>query len=215
MFPSEHRLKENELKKKQSEKKPAPLRRSVLSATGHLSATPIEARLTELEFGLEQLAQAYYRWKSLCFRAVSDFTLSGEDVAVLNTIRMGDDPKQLSEIARLLNRTDMANLQYALRKLARADLVENTGSPSRRETRYRVTSVGRAVTDAYARLRAEVLLPLLGMAGASPDDFAALQRTFATLSRQYEDAGHQAIIGRRGLGAHHFDEDDQSPRDTR
>jgi predicted MarR family transcription regulator len=201
------------LKKKQSEKKPAPLRRSVLSATGHLSASPIEARLTELEFGLEQLAQAYYRWKSLCFRAVSDITLSGEDVAVLNTIRMGDDPKQLSEIARLLNRTDMANLQYALRKLARADLVENTGSPSRRETRYRVTATGRAITDAYARLRAELLLPVLGTAG-SAEDFAALQRAFATLSRQYEDAGHQAIIGRRGIGARHFD-DGQNQRDSR
>lgn len=201
------------MKKKQSEKKPAPLRRSVLSAIGHLSATPVEARLTELEFGLEQLAQAYYRWKALCFRAVSDVTLSGEDVAVLNTIRMGDDPKQLSEIARLLNRTDMANLQYALRKLAKAGLVENTGSPSRRETRYRVTAAGRRITDAYAKMRAAILLPVLGGAGTAPSDFAALQRAFGALARHYEDAGHQAIIGRRRIGGTHFDDADESDRD--
>jgi len=203
------------LKRKQTEKKPANLRRSVLSAIGHLSTSPVEAKLTELEFGLEQLAQAYYRWKSLCFRAVSDVTLSGEDVAVLNTIRMGDDPKQLSEIARLLNRTDMANLQYALRKLAKADLVENTGSPSRRETRYRVTAAGRRITDAYARMRAEILVPILGSASGSPSDFVALQRAFGALARHYEDAGHQAIIGRRRIGARHFEDADESDRGRR
>ena len=35
------------MKKKQSEKKPAPIRRSLLSATGHLSGSPVEARLTD------------------------------------------------------------------------------------------------------------------------------------------------------------------------
>ena len=38
------------LKKKQMPTKGAALRRSALSAAGHLSATPGEARLTELEF---------------------------------------------------------------------------------------------------------------------------------------------------------------------
>jgi predicted MarR family transcription regulator len=188
------------LRKRQTAAKPAPLRRSILSAVGHLSATPMEARLTELEFCLEQLAQSYYRWKSLCFRAVSDITLSGEDVAVLNTIRMGDDPKQLSEIAKLLNRTDMPNLQYALRKLTKAGLVENSGSTSRREMRYRVTGAGRRVTDAYACMRAEILMPIAALASMGAADHAALQSALSQLARQYEDAGHQAIIGRRGIG---------------
>jgi predicted MarR family transcription regulator len=202
-----HRPRRIVLKKKQMPTKGAALRRSALSAVGHLSTTPGEARLTELEFGLEQLAQAYYRWKSLCFRAVCDVTLSGEDVAVLNTIRMGDDPKQLSEIAVLLNRTDMANLQYALRKLAKAGLVENTGSPSRRETRYRVTTAGHAITDAYAKMRLKILMPILGNANMSHADFTALERAFSALARHYEDAGHQAIIGRRRGGAQLFEDD--------
>jgi predicted MarR family transcription regulator len=185
------------LKNKQLSTSRAALQRTKLSALCHLSTTPPEARLTELEFSLEHLVQAYYRWKSLCFRAVSDIALSGEDVAVLNTIRMGDDPKQLSEIASLLNRTDMANLQYALRKLTKAGLIENTGSPSRRETRYRVTAAGRAITDAYSRMRVDILMPILNDSNAGNLDSAALVRAFSVLARQYEDAGHYALIGRR------------------
>jgi predicted MarR family transcription regulator len=188
---------ETEVKSKRVSSSRTALRRAKLSATGHLSTTRQEARLTELEFGLEHLLQAYYRWKSLCFRAVCDVALSGEDVAVLNTIRMGDDPKQLSEIAGLLNRTDMANLQYALRKLAKAGLIDNTGSPSRRETRYRVTTAGRDVTDAYSRMRLEILMPLLDKPNAGSMDSAALGRAFSVLARHYEEAGHGALIGRR------------------
>ncbi|MGE0733863.1 MAG: winged helix DNA-binding protein [Alphaproteobacteria bacterium] len=182
--------------KKPMPKKPAALQRSVLSAVGHLSVTPTEARLTGLEFTLEHLVQAYYRWKALCFRTVSDLPLSGEDVAVLNTIRMGDDAKGLSEIGALLNRADIPNLQYALRKLAKAGLIENAGAASRRKTRYRVTAAGRAATDAYARMRAEILMPIVE-GDTAPIDLAALERTLGILARHYEQAGHQAIMGRR------------------
>ncbi|WP_225116617.1 hypothetical protein [Bradyrhizobium sp. BRP22] len=54
----------------------------------HLARTDTERRLTEFEFGLERLAQAYYRWKSACLAAVCDVPLTGDDVAVLNVVRM-------------------------------------------------------------------------------------------------------------------------------
>ena len=78
--------------------------------------------------------------------------LTGDDVAVLNVVRMGDEPKRLSEIGQLLNRVDVPNLQYATRKLVRAGLIETEGSSSRKETRYRVTATGHSVTEAYAGL---------------------------------------------------------------
>ena len=78
--------------------------------------------------------------------------LTGDDVAVLNVVRMGDEPKRLSEIGQLLNRVDVPNLQYATRKLVRAGLIETEGSSSRKETRYRATATGHSVTEAYAAL---------------------------------------------------------------
>jgi predicted MarR family transcription regulator len=127
----------------------------------HLSRTETERRLTDFEFGLERLAQAYYRWKAACLAAVCDVPLTGDDVAVLNVVRMGDEPKRLSEIGQLLNRVDVPNLQYATRKLVRAGLIETEGSSSRKETRYRATATGRSVTEAYAALRAVTLPPML------------------------------------------------------
>ena len=106
--------------------------------------------LSEFEFRLERLAQAYYRWKAACLAAVCDVPLTGDDVAVLNVVRMGDEPKRLSEIGQLLNRVDVPNLQYATRKLVKAGLIETEGSSSRKETRYRATERGHAVTEAYA-----------------------------------------------------------------
>jgi predicted MarR family transcription regulator len=127
----------------------------------HLARTETERRLTDFEFGLERLAQGYYRWKAACLAAVCDAPLTGDDVAVLNVVRMGDEPKRLSEIGQLLNRVDVPNLQYATRKLARAGLIETEGSSSRKETRYRATATGHSVTEAYAALRAATLPPML------------------------------------------------------
>ena len=38
-----------------------------------------------------------------CLAAVCDVPLTGDDVAVLNVVRMGDEPKRLSEVGQLLN----------------------------------------------------------------------------------------------------------------
>jgi predicted MarR family transcription regulator len=127
----------------------------------HLARTETERRLSDFEFGLERLAQAYYRWKAACLSAVCDTPLTGDDVAVLNIVRMGDEPKRLSEIGQLLNRVDVPNLQYATRKLTRGGLIETEGGSSRKETRYRVTATGHAVTEAYAALRAATLPPMI------------------------------------------------------
>jgi predicted MarR family transcription regulator len=127
----------------------------------HLARTETERRLSDFEFGLERLAQAYYRWKAACLSAVCDVPLTGDDVAVLNVVRMGDEPKRLSEVGLLLNRVDVPNLQYAIRKLVRAGLIETDGGSSRKETRYRATATGRSVTEAYAALRAATMPPML------------------------------------------------------
>jgi predicted MarR family transcription regulator len=162
----------------------------------HLARTETERRLSDFEFRLERLAQAYYRWKAACLAAVCDVPLTGDDVAVLNVVRMGDEPKRLSEIGQLLNRVDVPNLQYATRKLVRAGLIENEGSSSRKETRYRATASGRSVTEAYAALRAVTLPPML----EALDGWAAKSETTGIhldmISSLYAQAAQVAITRR-------------------
>ena len=162
----------------------------------HLARTETERQLSDFEFGLERLAQAYYRWKAACLAAVCDVPLSGDDVAVLNVVRMGDEPKRLSEVGQLLNRVDVPNLQYATRKLVRSGLIETEGSSSRKETRYRATATGRSVTEAYAALRAATLPPML----EALDGWAAKSETTSVhldlISSLYAQAAQVAITRR-------------------
>jgi predicted MarR family transcription regulator len=162
----------------------------------HLARTETERRLSDFEFRLERLAQAYYRWKAACLAAVCDVPLTGDDVAVLNVVRMGDEPKRLSEVGQLLNRVDVPNLQYAARKLLRAGLIETEGGSSRKETRYRATATGRSVTEAYAALRAATLPPMLD----ALDGWAAKSETASIhldlISSLYAQAAQAAITRR-------------------
>ena len=162
----------------------------------HLARTETERHLSDFEFGLERLAQAYYRWKAACLAAVCEVPLTGDDVAVLNVVRMGDEPKRLSEIGQLLNRVDVPNLQYATRKLVRAGLIETEGRSSRKETRYRATATGRSVTEAYAALRAATLPPMLD----ALDGWAVKSETtriqLDLLSSLYAQAAQVAITKR-------------------
>jgi predicted MarR family transcription regulator len=162
----------------------------------HLARTETEKRLSDFEFRLERLAQAYYRWKAACLAAVCDVPLTGDDVAVLNVVRMGDEPKRLSEVGQLLNRVDVPNLQYATRKLVRAGLIETEGSSSRKETRYRATEKGRAVTEAYAALRGTTMPPMLDALDGWAANFETTSVQMDLLASLYGQAAQVAITKR-------------------
>jgi predicted MarR family transcription regulator len=164
--------------------------------TWHLARSETERRLSDFELCLERVVQAYYRWKAACFAAVCDAPLSGDDVSVLNVVRMGDEPKRLSEVGQLLNRVDVPNLQYTARKLTRAGLIETDGGSSRKETRYRATKTGEAVTEAYAELRAATLAPMLTALDGWADKSEATGLQLDLLASLYGQAAQIAITRR-------------------
>lgn len=175
-------------------REPSPL--AARPGYSHLARTESESRLSDFEFRLERLTQAYYRWKAACFAAVCGVPLTGDDVALVNVVSIGNEPKRLSEIGQLLNRVDIPNLQYATRKLVRTGLIETEGNSSRKETRYRITAKGRAVAAAYATLRGETLPPMLN----ALDEWAAnLEKTgihMDLLASLYGQAAQIAISRR-------------------
>jgi predicted MarR family transcription regulator len=162
----------------------------------HLARNDAERRLSEFEFALERLAQAYYRWKASCLAAVCEVPLTGDDVAVLNVIRMGDEPKRLAEVGQLLNRVDVPNLQYATRKLVRAGLIETEGSASRKETRYRATARGRSITEDYASLRAQTLPPMFESLTGWTDGCGAITTQLDQMAGLYAQGTRAAITKR-------------------
>lgn len=126
----------------------------------HLATDDAEVALTELEFSLIRVSAAFERWQSDCLACCHGSVFSGSDTAVMHVIRMHERPKSISEIGRLLNRDDQANLQYSVRKLLKAGLIEKTTETGKKGVTYQMSDLGQQVTDRYAEFRQELLTSL-------------------------------------------------------
>ena len=127
----------------------------------HLAHSDQELNFTELEFAIMRISGAFDRWQKDCLACCHDGGLSGFDNAALHIVRMHDRAKSISEVARLMNRDDISNLQYSLRKLTKAGLITRAGvGNSKRSATYEVTAEGSRVSDLFAQLRRELLLSL-------------------------------------------------------
>ena len=131
----------------------------------HLAQSATEVDTTELEFALMRAFEGFGRWQSECLASVCDLAATGPENALLHIIRMNNRPKSLKEIARLMNRDDVPNIQYSLRKLLGAGLVARQGA-GRSGVTYDCTEEGRRVTDDYAVLRRK--LAECGLEGLVP-----------------------------------------------
>lgn len=135
--------------------------KAVLDKHWHLAENDYEVGLTELEFSILRLSAAFDRWRSDCMACCFEGALSGADTAILHVVRMHDRPKSISEIGRLLNRDDLSNLQYGIRKLVNAGVIEKSGnSDSKKGVTYAVTKLGCDITDSFAEFRRELLISL-------------------------------------------------------
>lgn len=160
----------------------------VFNTPWHLSATAEEVPLTMVEHALIRTFGVFSRWMAEAQAVATHMPMSSTDNMVLNLIRMGEVPKGVNEIARFLNRDDVSNIQYSLRKLLAAGLIEKNSSKKRRGASYQVTAKGQEVTDEFARLRRELLLKALP---ALPDweaQVATTRRLLETLQSVYENA---------------------------
>lgn len=123
----------------------------------HLSENGTEVVCTELEFALMRCFEAFGRWQTECLASVSDLAASGPENALLHIVRMNDRAKSIKELARLTNRDDVPNIQYSMRKLVSAGLIEKRGS-GRTGVTYLATEKGKDITDAYGEIRKRLLI---------------------------------------------------------
>ncbi len=162
----------------------------------HLATDNYEIGLTELEFAIIRVSAAFERWQSDCLACCHGQTFSGSDTAVLHVIRMHDRTKSISEIGRLLKRDDQSNLQYGIRKLLKAGLIEKADSGSAKKgVTYQVSELGREVTDRYAEFRQELLISLTrSISGDSELD--AISKVLNLMSGLYDQASCVAATHR-------------------
>ncbi len=167
-----------------------------LDRTSHLAIDPTGVTVTEFEFAVWRFSAAFVRWQGDCMSCATPAGLSGQDAAILHVIRMRDWPKSLSEIARLLNRDDVANIQYSLKKLLTAGMIEKAHASSKKQTSYTVSAVGAGVTAAYSEHRRNILLAMIEQLHDPANDIAQATRTLDLLIGIYDQASRIAATYR-------------------
>ena len=172
--------------------------KTVLDKHWHLARDDYEVGLAELEFSILRLSAAFERWRSDCMACCCDASFSGADTAVLHVVRMHDRPKSISEIGRLLNRDDLSNLQYGIRKLLNAGVIEKTGNnDSKKGVTYVVTQLGCEITDRFAEFRQELLISLT-QSMSTDISLTEVARVVNLLSGIYDQASCIAATHRMG-----------------
>jgi predicted MarR family transcription regulator len=163
----------------------------------HLGGSALEATLFEFQHGALCFIEAFHRHISSQLDSVAGASFSAQDCVILHAVRLGERPKSIPDIQHFTNRSDLANIQYSVRKLVQAGLVERASGQAARGASYRVTPRGREVTDLYVQARREAIARIVADPDALVDDLRTATRAMLLLTATYDHAARTRGIGQR------------------
>ncbi len=162
----------------------------------HLGQSPHEQTVTDFEQSLICAAEAFYRFIGLLLGAEGRrHKLSGPDNVILQQLMGSNRPRGVTELSRFANRDDIANIQYSLRKLIKAGLVEKAPGSTNRETAYQVTSKARELTAEFVAARSELLMSPSGTIPGFDEQLREAARVMSLITSFY-DHGTRVMTGR-------------------
>ncbi|MEO8937749.1 MAG: winged helix DNA-binding protein [Burkholderiaceae bacterium] len=142
--------------------------------------------LSEFEYGLIVVGNAFNRWIARCMAAAGLPGLAPMDVLVLHHVHHRARDKRLADIAFTLNVEDLHVINYSLKKLLAANVVET--SKSGKEVHYRTNGRGRVFIERYRELREQYLVAALSNKQGDSDTVAETARVLRWLSGLYDQA---------------------------
>jgi len=146
--------------------------------------------VSEFEYGLILVHNAFSRWMQRCMAAAGMPELSALEILVLHNTNHRDREKRLSDIVFLLNIEDSHTINYALRKLRKLALVSSVKRG--KEMFYQTSESGRALCESYRKIREQCLLEGIPGTGISGEEFSSLATSLRALSGQYDQASRAA-----------------------
>jgi predicted MarR family transcription regulator len=124
-----------------------------------LARTEREGAFFEFEQALICASEAFYRFAGAALGPIGrQHNLTGEENVILQQLMFTSKPRSVSDLSRFSNRDDIANMQYSLRKLTAAGLIEKVPGSTNRDTRYQPTAAGRELTELLVATRREQLI---------------------------------------------------------
>ena len=129
-------------------------RRQIVSSA-HL-VSDRAAELSAYEFGLILSFNAFSRWIVRCMAAAGYPNLAYLDVLGLHAVNHRSREKKLAEICFVLNIEDTHLVNYALKKLAKLDLVSRRRQG--KENVFTTTTAGEKACRSYREIREDCLV---------------------------------------------------------
>ena len=162
--------------------------RDIVSSS-HLAASQVP-EASEFEFGLIVVGNAFNRWVVRCMAAAGLSGLTAMDVLVLHHVHHRARDKRLADIAFTLNIEDLHVVNYALKKLLAASVVETTKMG--KEVLYRTNAQGKAFVEQYREIRERCLIAALSPEHGDGDTVAQTARVLRWMSGLYDQAARAA-----------------------
>ena len=145
---------------------------------------------SEFEFGLIIAFNAFSRWMVKCMAAAGHTDMNPLEILVLHNVNHRGRDKRLSDVCFLLNIDDTHTVNYALRKLSKAELVES--EKRGKEVFYRTSERGAKLCETYRVVREQCLIDGLKRMDLSGEDMSRLGASLRAFSGQYDQASRAA-----------------------
>ncbi len=155
----------------------------------HLARSSHEAISTDYEWSVLRFQQAFERWITQLADITGLAELSYIEIIIMHVIRMQDRPKTAASIARQLNRDDIPNIQYCLRKLVKMNLCQKVAETGNKSTTYAVTDKGKKMTDKYADVRRQILIEQTKSIDRVDEKLREATKVISLLTGLYDEAG--------------------------
>lgn len=160
----------------------------------HLAKSDTEFKIAEFEWSLIRFYESFTRFvlATGVVTITSNVDLKHQEHIILHVVRMQERPKTSAMIGRLMNRDDIANIQYSLRKLEAAGLVEKQLGTDSKTCCYSASDLGIRLADEYYKVRKEILTRRLEEVSEADEKFERYARFMSLLTGIYDEAARDA-----------------------
>ncbi len=158
-------------------------------SSAHLADGALPA-LSEVEFALTMMNNAYQRWMVRCMTAAGGPVMSPLEVQILHLVHHRGRPKTLAEVCLILNIEDTHLANYAIKKLTQTQLLK-AGRQGKEKT-VEITDAGAALCARYKEVREALLVRAARQLGHDPKDMSRVASLLRALSGSYDQAARGA-----------------------
>ena len=157
-----------------------------------LGKDPHDVSTTEFEWAVMRFFSAFERSCLQLSITAGSSDLSFQELVLLHVVGMQHHAQTSHSIARQLNRDDIQNLQYALRKLEKRGLISKSLTDSSKTAHYSVTREGREAVRLYAKIRTQLLTGRTELVSEIDEKLQEATQLLSVLTGIYDDVARVA-----------------------